>query len=126
VIYVDKRDRFLAGNEDELRVLLEQYYEQAKKEQQMLAEKYPPNPPNDVCYHALMSGILIENSFGPMVHNYIPFFSTEYEKIFIWTHSKNDYSAIISKVSRLRAGSRCKARAGISLTCCSRKKSKER
>jgi len=98
VIYVDKRDRFLAGNEDELRVLLEQYYEQAKKEQQMLAEKYPPNPPNDVCYHALMSGILIENSFGPMVHDYIPFFSTEYEKVFIWTHSKDAYSALISEV----------------------------
>jgi len=78
VIYVDNKDRLLADNEDELRVLLEQYYEQIKKEQQMLAEKYPPNPPNDVCYHALMSGILIENSFGPVVHDYIPFFNTEY------------------------------------------------
>jgi hypothetical protein len=98
VIYVDNKDRLLADNEDELRVLLEQYYEQIKKEQQMLAEKYPPNPPNDVCYHALMSGILIENSFGPVVHDYIPFFNTEYEKVFIWTHSKGAYSALISEV----------------------------
>jgi hypothetical protein len=97
VIYVDKKDRLFADNEDDLRVLLKQYYEQAKKEQ-MLAEKYPPNPPNDVCYHALMSGILIENSFGPMIHDYIPFFNTEYEKIFIWTHSKNAYSVLISEV----------------------------
>lgn len=94
---MDKKDRLFADNEDDLRVLLKQYYEQAKKEQ-MLAEKYPPNPPNDVCYHALMSGILIENSFGPMIHDYIPFFNTEYEKIFIWTHSKNAYSVLISEV----------------------------
>lgn len=77
---MDNKDRLLADNEDELRVLLEQYYEQIKKEQQMLAEKYPPNPPNDVCYHALMSGILIENSFGPVVHDYIPFLTLNMKK----------------------------------------------
>ncbi|TDT63770.1 hypothetical protein [Fonticella tunisiensis] len=61
-------------NKDKLRIEFERYFEQVKKEQQMIAEKYPPNPPNDVCYHALMSGILIENSFGPKVQDYIPFF----------------------------------------------------
>lgn len=62
-------------------------------------EKYPPNPPNSVCYHALLSGIKVENSFEPKVHDYINLFQTEYEKIYIWTHTKDTNSALISEVN---------------------------
>jgi hypothetical protein len=37
-------------------------------------EKFPPNPPNDKVYHALMSGVMIENSFRPKIHEYVTFF----------------------------------------------------
>ncbi|GCD09182.1 hypothetical protein [Clostridium tagluense] len=78
---------------------VEDYVAKMKLYQQQMLEKYPPNPPNDVCYHALLAGIMIENSFGPKVHDYTNLFRTEYEKIFIWTHSKDSNSALISEVN---------------------------
>jgi hypothetical protein len=64
-----------------------------------MIEKYSPNPPNNVCYHALLSGIMIENGFEPREHEYAYLFQTEYEKIFVWTHTKNSYSSLVSEVN---------------------------
>ena len=66
-----------------------------------LIEKYPPNPPNQVCYHAFLRGMPIENSFKPAVNDFIPFFETSYEKIYIWTYRKDTNSGLISEVSPL-------------------------
>lgn len=61
-------------------------------------KKYPPDPPNSVCNYALISGILIENNFRGKLHEFIPFFKSEFEQIYIWKHTKNKDSSIISKV----------------------------
>lgn len=70
-----------------------------KNEKQVkLDEKYPPNPPNDVCKFAYVEGILIENSFNPHIGEINSSFETEYEKLSIWTHEKDEKSAIIIAV----------------------------
>lgn len=77
---------------------VEEYIRYMDKERNELLKKYPPNPPNEVCNHAFLTGIGIENSFNPSVNDFIPFFETDYEKIYIWTYKKNQYSGLISKV----------------------------
>jgi hypothetical protein len=87
------------GNEEKPLLDIEEYVKQMNILNQEYLKKYPPNPPNNVCYHALLSGIMIENSFKPKVHDYTNLFKTEYEKIYVWTHTKHSYSALVSEVS---------------------------
>ena len=68
---------------------VKEYIRYMDEERNELLKKYPPNPPNEVCNHAFFTGIGIENSFNPSVNDFIPFFQTEYEKIYIWTYKKN-------------------------------------
>lgn len=79
--------------------LREAFRQQAEQREQLLL-KYPPDPPNNSCYHALLKGMTIENSFEPFVGDYNLLFETNYEKIFIWTHSKDKNSSLISEVKK--------------------------
>lgn len=63
-----------------------------------LEKKFPPNPPNDVCKNAYIKGLLIENSFNPRVGELNELFETDYEKLYVWTHDKDENSAIIIDV----------------------------
>ena len=54
--------------------------------------------PNNVCKHAFISGLLIENSFHPKVGEYNHLFSTKHEDIYVWTYKKNADSVLVSAV----------------------------
>lgn len=60
---------------------------------------YPTDIPNSKCNYALLTGLKFENSFGPKVNDVYKLFETEYETVSVWTHSKNEYSALITEVS---------------------------
>lgn len=84
--------------EDELKKSIKDWIDYQNERQAELEKKYPPNPPNDVCKDALVKGILIENSFNPKVGELNELFETEYEKLSVWTHDKDENSAIVINV----------------------------
>ena len=84
---------------NELRKNIEEYLDSLKVKNDELKKKYPSNPPNDVCKNAYIKGLRIENSFEPQVGEINELFETEYEKIFVWTHDKNENSSIIIEVN---------------------------
>ena len=84
--------------EDELKKSIKDWLDYQNERQAELEKKYPPNPPNDVCKYALVKGILIENSFNPKVGELNELFETEYENLFVWTHDKDENSAIVINV----------------------------
>ena len=67
-------------------------------ENEQLLAKYPPDIPNNSGHHALIKGISFENSFNPYVGEYNFLFETSFEKIYIWTHTTNESSALISDI----------------------------
>lgn len=83
---------------DELRKSIEDWFDYQIEKQIKLEKKYPPNPPNDVCNNAYLKGVLIENSFNPKVGEINELFETECEKLFVWTHGKDENSSIIIDV----------------------------
>ncbi|WP_100012313.1 hypothetical protein [Lentibacillus sediminis] len=86
------------GNE-QLKKIIEQYLQEKEEERRQYLEKYPQDIPNKSCHHAIISGIKTDNSTGFNVGDYTPLLKSEFEKIFIWTHTKNNYSSIVSEVS---------------------------
>lgn len=84
---------------EDLRQAISEWLDYQAEKQAELDRRYPPNPPHDTCKTAFMKGLMIENSFGPQVGELNPLFETEYEKLFVWTHDKNAYSAITIDVS---------------------------
>ncbi len=83
---------------DELRKSIEDWVDYQIEKQIEIEKKYPHNPPNEVCKNAYLKGLLIENSFNPKVGEINELFETEYEKLFVWTHDKNENSAIVIDV----------------------------
>lgn len=77
---------------------LEDWFEKQRKKREMLEEKYPTNIPNEVCKYAFLYGFSIENSFNPKYGDFNYLFSTDNEKIYIWTYQKNKNSALVSEV----------------------------
>ncbi len=80
---------------EDLEIALNEWYENQEKKKKMLLKKYPPNPPNSVCNHAFVKGLSIENSFNPAVGEYNFLFKVQDEKIFVWTHTQDNNSALI-------------------------------
>jgi hypothetical protein len=62
-------------------------------------EKYPSNPPNGQCQHAIVLGILIDNVFAPKLFEFNHLLDTPLERVFVWTVKENQYSYVISNVS---------------------------
>jgi len=83
---------------NELENKLVEILEENSLRQKELLIKYPPDVPNEKGHHAFIKGISIENSFAPTVGEYNLLFETEHEKIYIWTHTKNKNSTIISDI----------------------------
>lgn len=54
---------------------------------------------NSLEYKVFVKGLGIENSFEPSVSDYRFFFKTESEKIYVWTHTKNKNSSLVSEVN---------------------------
>lgn len=68
------------------------------KRQQEIKEKYPSDIPNDVCRHAFIYGMPIENSFGPKVGEYNFLCQVGCESIFLWTYGEDTNSSLVSQV----------------------------
>jgi hypothetical protein len=76
------------------------YFEAYKEKQAYLEKYYPTDIPNDVCNHAFVQGIKFENSFKPRVHDFIPFMKYGDEELFLWTHTKDKDTGLVSRVSK--------------------------
>lgn len=63
-----------------------------------MKDECPDDVPNTCAHHAIISGIIIENNFSSVVGEYNKLFETKYEKIYIWTHTKNKNIALISDI----------------------------
>jgi hypothetical protein len=61
-------------------------------------ESYPADPPNSDCYHALITGVLIENGTLPRKGDYRYLMSWGLEKIYLWTHTANSETGLVSEV----------------------------
>lgn len=83
---------------EELENKLIEIIEENLARQKELLIRYPLDVPNEKGHHAFIKGISIENSFAPIVGEYNLLFKTEYEKIYIWTHTENKNSAIVSDI----------------------------
>ncbi|PLR76139.1 hypothetical protein CU633_17265 [Bacillus sp. V3-13] len=88
----------LDGNE-KLKILLEQYQQAMDEKRKEHLKRYPSDIPNKKCYHAIISGIKTDNSTGYKVKDYTPLLKTKHESLFIWTHTKNKNSSIVSEIS---------------------------
>jgi len=69
-----------------------------REQQELLLKRYPADVPNEVCRHAVISGILVENSPGFKVGEIIPLMKLPHEKIYVWTNRRNENSSILSEV----------------------------
>lgn len=93
-----RKGKTVRDMEDKIEEAIKGWIERMIQNQEELEKKYPSNLPNSVGENAYIQGIMIENSFHPKVGEVNELFETEYEKIYVWTHDKNEYSAIITKV----------------------------
>ena len=83
---------------NELEVILQKQIDLLKIEKEKQKKIYPGNPPNKSCHIALLTGILFSNENGLQLHDLIPYFSTIYEKAYIWTHTRNESSSLVVDV----------------------------
>lgn len=84
--------------DDDLRKILKDRMDKEEKIYNESLAKYPNDVPNDVCYHAIIKGMPVTNNFSSIMGELRLLFETEFEKIYIWTYSKNNYSALVSEV----------------------------
>lgn len=82
------------ANLEELKAIIEEELDN----QQETEEKYPLDVPNDVCRHAFIRGIPIENSFGPKVGEYNYLCQIGRESVFLWTYKEDTNSSLVSQV----------------------------
>jgi hypothetical protein len=80
-------------------ILLAQYLTLGRLESLRQANRYPCEPPNASCNHAILKGLLLSNESGFKTHDFTPLFELPYEVVSIWTHSRNAYSCLVSKVT---------------------------
>lgn len=84
---------------EEIGICLEEFFREEEERQKQLREKYPPDPPNEICHFAFVKGLSIENSFKPVVGEFNYLLSTPNEKVFVWTHEKDKNSGVIIDVN---------------------------
>lgn len=87
-------------SDKELKMTLEEWIEYQCEKADAINKKYPPNPPHETCHMAYILGIRIENSFEPEVGELNPFFEVGNESVYVWTHEKNQNSAIVVDVNK--------------------------
>ncbi|MBT2283624.1 hypothetical protein J7E78_08765 [Paenibacillus polymyxa] len=85
--------------EKKLDNLTQLFLEQYRDQQEYLNKYYPTDIPNDLCNHAFIQGIKFENSFSPKVYDFVQIMKCDDEELFIWTHSKDTDTALVSMVS---------------------------
>ncbi|MGZ9774088.1 hypothetical protein ACXY7N_26435 [Bacillus toyonensis] len=70
------------------------------EKQAQVDQYFPTDIPNDVCNHAFIKGIKFDNSFMPKVHDFVLLMKCGDEELFLWTHTKDSYTALVSRVSK--------------------------
>lgn len=61
-------------------------------------ESFPPDPPNSECWHAELGGVQFENGTVPSKGDYRYLLTWGHEKLYLWTHTKNKRTGLISEV----------------------------
>jgi len=79
--------------------LLEKYFILGRAESLRQANQYPDDPPNFSLNHAILKGVLVSNESGFKTHDFTPLFELPHEAVSIWTHTQNNYSCLVSRVS---------------------------
>jgi len=79
--------------------IIKELEENNRNHQAYLNEYYPTDIPNKVCNHAFIQGIKFENSFKPKLYDFVPFMKCGDEELFLWTHTEDSYTALVSSVS---------------------------
>lgn len=94
------KENITANNlESTLAQFIEELNEYSNTRQEFLDEYYPIDIPNEVCNYAFIQGIKFENSFKPKVNDFVHLMGWDDEELFLWTHTKDTYTALVSKVS---------------------------
>jgi hypothetical protein len=70
------------------------------KNRKIKDEKFIQEPPNEHCYHAIVEGVIFGNFAGLKKGDYIPLLTFGYEKLHVWTHTKNQYSVLVAEVDQ--------------------------
>lgn len=83
----------------ETQKMAEQMHRMYKERETYSANDYPTDIPNDVCKYAFLKGAQFENSFMPRVHDFVPFMKCGDEELYLWTHTKNKNTVLVSRVS---------------------------
>jgi len=84
--------------DDDFVEMLSEWLEVEHRIQEQRVINYPSDVPNASGHHAFIRGISIENSFRPFISEYNFLFETALEKVYVWTHTENKYSALVSDV----------------------------
>ena len=92
---------------NELKSQIAEYIEKLKNEDEEIQKKYPVDIPNKYCNKAIITGLLIDNSFNPIVGDYINFFEVESEKSYIWTPKEDEYSVFVVEVDDKVKSEKC-------------------
>lgn len=83
---------------DKLSQTIEEWLHIEDEKREKYNAKYPSDVPNQEGHHAFIQGISVENSFSPVVGELNFFFETATEKIYVWTHTQNKNSALVSEI----------------------------
>lgn len=97
---MSKKSNYSVDINNNLRELTQQYFETLIKQQEVREKNFPIDIPNEVCNYAIIQGIKFENSFMPRVHDFFQIMKCGDEELYIWTHTKNKDTALVSKVSK--------------------------
>lgn len=81
-------------------------YRRWKAAERRHERRYPAGPPNRACRHAVITGIEVDNARGsrdnfrdgPVPGEYRRLFRLLDESVYVWTHTADEYSTLVSRV----------------------------
>jgi hypothetical protein len=87
--------------------LISKYMREQVRLNREIEKRFPPDPPNSKCHHAIIDGLQLSNSvgvFSPDLSNMARtgdvkrLFQFNSEQLYRWTHKQNEYSIFLSTV----------------------------
>lgn len=86
-------------NVEEFDRLMNEEYLLIKKESERQALEFPPNPPNEKCHFAIITGILTNKETEKNVTRFLQFFRVGIENVYIWDQTKNNIAVFVVDVN---------------------------
>ncbi|MBA3073685.1 MAG: hypothetical protein FP831_08825 [Anaerolineae bacterium] len=86
-------------NVEEFDRLMNEEYILIKQESERQALEFPPNPPNEKCHFALITGILTNRETEKNITRFLPFFQVGIENVYIWDQTKNNIAVFVVDVN---------------------------